>query len=381
MPMTTRHARVPAQAVCLALAVLAALLFGPLPAAQAAVSGTVDVASGDTLRVRSQPNTSSTIVANLADGATVSISCKVTGTTVTGTFGTTSVWYKISSGYATAAYVRAASTVSSCTTSTPTGRVDVASGTTLNVRSGPGSGYSITGTLADGATVALSCQTMGTQQSGTFGTTSVWYKISSGYVTAAYVKASATPSTCSTTAPPPSTTAAQKAINFGLSQLSSRINSVYVGACANAGNARLGYPVSTNTYHPECSSTGQSNYYQSAGRVGYDCSGLVWRMFKEAGVSFNHYSSSTMDDLPQVTKTVANLRPGDLLVRPGRHVAMYIGSYNNVPSIIEATPYGSKTYTTHNGYTYRVNTAGVQILAASVYINDSNYTAHRVPGI
>ena len=67
--------------------------------------GRVDTA-GSPLTVRSGPSTSSTAVGTVADGATVTISCQTTGTSVTGTFGTSTIWDRIGSGrYIADAYV------------------------------------------------------------------------------------------------------------------------------------------------------------------------------------------------------------------------------------------------------------------------------------
>jgi len=54
------------------------------------------------------------------------------------------------------------------------------SGTPLNVRSGPGTSYSIVGSLADGAQVTIQCQTTGTSVTGTYGTSNIWNRIGSG---------------------------------------------------------------------------------------------------------------------------------------------------------------------------------------------------------
>ncbi|GAA3954645.1 hypothetical protein GCM10023085_41390 [Actinomadura viridis] len=63
------------------------------------------------------------------------------------------------------------------------------SGPALTVRSGPGTGYTSAGSVANGASVTITCQTRGTTVTGTYGTSSVWDKISSpaGYVSDAYV--------------------------------------------------------------------------------------------------------------------------------------------------------------------------------------------------
>ncbi|MET7469952.1 peptidoglycan DD-metalloendopeptidase family protein [Micromonospora sp. NPDC005686] len=61
-------------------------------------------------------------------------------------------------------------------------------GSPLTVRSGPGTGYSSVGTVADGATVTIQCQTNGTSVSGTYGTSTIWDRIGSGrFISDAYV--------------------------------------------------------------------------------------------------------------------------------------------------------------------------------------------------
>ncbi|MFF4763900.1 SH3 domain-containing protein [Streptomyces sp. NPDC001292] len=65
----------------------------------------------------------------------------------------------------------------------------VAPGVQLNVRSGPGTGYSIVRTLSEGAQVPIYCQTPGTTVSGYYGTSNIWDNIGSGqYVSDTYVK-------------------------------------------------------------------------------------------------------------------------------------------------------------------------------------------------
>ncbi|MER6208937.1 SH3 domain-containing protein [Streptomyces sp. NPDC001073] len=59
---------------------------------------------------------------------------------------------------------------------------------TLNIRSGPSTGYSIVGTLPASSKVLLYCQTPGTTVTGTYGTSNIWDNISSGeYISDAYV--------------------------------------------------------------------------------------------------------------------------------------------------------------------------------------------------
>ncbi|MGO1068253.1 N-acetylmuramoyl-L-alanine amidase [Lysobacter sp. CA199] len=53
-------------------------------------------------------------------------------------------------------------------------------GTPLNVRSGPGTSFAVAGTLADGASVTIQCQTNGSSVTGTYGTSTLWNRIGSG---------------------------------------------------------------------------------------------------------------------------------------------------------------------------------------------------------
>ncbi|MDT0528020.1 N-acetylmuramoyl-L-alanine amidase [Micromonospora sp. DSM 115977] len=61
-------------------------------------------------------------------------------------------------------------------------------GVSLNVRSGPGTGYAVVGSVADGATVSIYCQAVGTTVTGPYGTSNVWDRIGTNrYVSDAYV--------------------------------------------------------------------------------------------------------------------------------------------------------------------------------------------------
>jgi hypothetical protein len=158
----------------------------------------------------------------------------------------------------------------------------------------------------------------------------------------------------------------RQAISYGMAQL----DALYVG-CA-AGTYRFGTVAPTNLYH-DGTICGQSRVYlQPAGTIGYDCSGLVYKMFQSAGVYFPWTSSSSMQaGIPQVPKS--QIQVGDLLVKSG-HVAVYLGDGDGdgIPSVLEATP----KFQNPNG-----SWTGVMISDARPYLNSSSFTAHRVPGI
>ncbi len=61
------------------------------------------------------------------------------------------------------------------------------SGINLNVRSGASTGFSIVGSLSNGSSVTIFCQTNGQSITGTFGTSKIWNRIGTGrYIPDAY---------------------------------------------------------------------------------------------------------------------------------------------------------------------------------------------------
>ncbi|MER6435571.1 MULTISPECIES: SH3 domain-containing protein [unclassified Streptomyces] len=65
----------------------------------------------------------------------------------------------------------------------------IAPGTSVNVRSGPGTHYPIVRTLPAGSSVPIYCQCPGETVSGYYGTSNIWDNIANGqFVSDAYVK-------------------------------------------------------------------------------------------------------------------------------------------------------------------------------------------------
>lgn len=68
-------------------------------------------------------------------------------------------------------------------------RYPVAPGVRLNVRSGPGTQYSIVRVLPYGASVPINCQKPGETITGPYGTSNIWDNIANGeFVSDAYVQ-------------------------------------------------------------------------------------------------------------------------------------------------------------------------------------------------
>lgn len=72
----------------------------------AAVTGTVNT-SGAALTVRTAPHAKSAAIGSLADGATITIRCQTHGQSITGTYGTTTLWDYVpdKGGFVSDAYV------------------------------------------------------------------------------------------------------------------------------------------------------------------------------------------------------------------------------------------------------------------------------------
>lgn len=141
---------------------------GLISDAQAIKTGTVNISEG--LNLRYGPSASDTLLCELADGESVSILSENGG------------WYKIRTsfdieGYVYKSYI-SASGGSSASSSVQQGKVNV--DTKLNVRSGPGTSYSIKGYLLNNASVVIN------------GSQNGWYSITSssglsGYCSADYI--------------------------------------------------------------------------------------------------------------------------------------------------------------------------------------------------
>ncbi|MBN9109703.1 MAG: C40 family peptidase [Pseudonocardia sp.] len=78
--------------------------------------------------------------------------------------------------------------------------------------------------------------------------------------------------------------------------------------------------------------------YGSAGPSAFDCSGLMYWAFKQAGVTIPRTSRAQSTFGTPVSK--ANLQPGDLVFfyKPVSHVAMYIGNGNVVHASTSGQP-------------------------------------------
>ena len=264
---------------------------------------------GSSLNMRSGPGTGYSKVASIPASATLTITGSENG------------WYKTSyngvSGYVSSSYVTVTENTSESTTpATPststapsepsvetpapsvsgTGKLKTG-GSSLNMRSGPGTGYSKVGSVPASATLTITGKENG------------WYKASyngmSGYVSGDYIIFTAA-------AEPPSE---QTPSNPEPSGTSAATNSDLGAQVVAYAKKFLGIPY----------------VYGANGPSAYDCSSFTQAVYKKFGYSLNRsaagqYNNGTVIEPSQV-------QPGDLLIwraygssSTATHVGIYIGN-------------------------------------------------------
>jgi len=258
-----------------------------------ALTGVVDVGSS-TLRVRSEPNTTSTVLAKLRNGAQVDILSE-----------STDGWYEIafgdSKGYVSSDYVvvnSAEELVSAVAAQSPTAASTASEATAqpaaeaqpeaktlyvrvtasaLNVRSGPGTNYDKVSSLRAGRVVKV------VSDAG-----NGWYQVEQGYISKDYV------------------------IQVDESEATASAKGQEV---ANYALTFVGYPY----------------VYGGSSPKGFDCSGFAKYVYAQFGVTINRTASNQMDNGTPVS--MGELQPGDLVFfkkagtgsKRASHVGVYIG--------------------------------------------------------
>lgn len=320
--------------LCLALGALCAV------GASADSLGTGTVTT-DALRLRSQPNTSSAILTMVNAGTRTDVLSRAENG-----------WYKVSykgtEGYMSAEYVTVEWTVPA------KGRVD-AQGATLNVRSGPGTGYLRIGSLSDGATVAILDLDQG------------WYHIQldalTGYVSADYLlpveETAPAPKVAIQTTPLPA--AEPTAQPDPADQALPVSDEPTLPPEAQEGVSAKGQEV------VDFAKTllGSAYVYGASGPNSFDCSGFVYYVFRHFDVTLNRGATGQLSNGTAIERS--QLRPGDLVFffdgkvsTPVSHVGIYIGgdefihaSTNSYEVVISSMAEGT-TYDRNYVYARRI---------------------------
>lgn len=226
-------------------------------------TGTV---TASVLNVRSGPGTSYSVIFQLSKGTTVTTISKTNG------------WYKITyngkTGYVSSTYL---------TVTESTGTKGTVTASVLNIRSGPGTSYSVLFQLSSGTSVTVVSKSNG------------WYKINyngnTGYASASYISTSSSSGSSSSGSSSSSSTG-EKIVSYAKSKL----------GCKYVWGA-----------------TGPSTF---------DCSGLVQWCHKQVGITTPRVSKDQAASGKAVSKS--NLKPGDCVFfgSPVHHTGIYIGDNN-----------------------------------------------------
>jgi len=263
------------------------LLVSNLAIPALALSGTVNTGSS-TLRVRSEASTSSEVVTKLDNGTKIDvistvedgwyqIACEgVTGFVPSDYLVVDAAEGAVSavSAVAPASAASAASAVAVSQAADP--RYGKVTASSLNIRTGPGTGYDKAASLRAGKVVEIKGESNG------------WYQIDSGYISAEYV--------------------------------------VIVDA-AEAAQSGKGQEIADFAK----SFVGSRYVYGGSSPKGFDCSGFTTYVYKHFGYSINRTASSQMDNGTAVS--MSELQPGDLVFfkksgsgsKRASHVGIYIG--------------------------------------------------------
>lgn len=259
----------------LTVAVSAACMIG---ASAASGVGTVNT---DALRLRDEANTTSTILATASKGDTVVI-LEDAG----------NGWYKVDyntvEGYMSGEYL----TVSAKSDVTIGYGLVQSGGSTLNVRSGPGTSYSKVTSLSDNTVVTI------------VGIDNGWYKIKTsagtvGYVSSEYMV------TCKDSA---------GSRGDGTTAVAVSSNSSMGSQVVAYAKQFLGVPYVYGGNGPSC----------------FDCSGFTSYVYRHFGYTLNRTASTQLSNGVAVSKS--ELQPGDLVFfryntsYPASHVGIYIGN-------------------------------------------------------
>lgn len=197
--MRVRHLAVAAAGLALAVPAAADASLPRGEAPPSVVTGVVQTKPGMRLKVRKAPGAGA-VIARLAAGTRVAIRCQTNGPRVDGRFGRSRVWDQVATrrgvGYVSDAYVFTGSdglVAGVCGRRQAVGRTKPGRIATeslpLIVRGAPRTGARELAKLPTGTTVRISCQTTGEAVQGTFGTSTLWNRITypvTGFVPDSY---------------------------------------------------------------------------------------------------------------------------------------------------------------------------------------------------
>ena len=288
---------------------LTAAVSGLCMASAAAASMGVGTVNTSALRLREAASTDATILATVSEGEKVIVLADAGNN-----------WYKVDyksvEGYMSGDYLTVATQGDAAI---GYGQVSTG-GSTLNMRSGAGTGYGKVATLSDGAIFQIT---------GVYGS---WYKISyngqTGYVSSEYVVTVKETASRGATTSPTSSSIGQQIVAYA--------------------KQFLGTPYVYGGNGPNC----------------FDCSGFTKYVYAHFGVTLNRTATDQLANGTSVSKS--QLQPGDLVffrantTKPVSHVGIYIGGGQFIHA--STNTYSVQIDTLASGYYSRVYVYGRHIM-------------------
>lgn len=330
------------------------VVLGGVVVVGSAIGATSSVVATTTVNLRSGPGTNYAIIGYLPAGATAT----ATGSAVAGQSSTGTTWtpvtYQGRSGYVATSYLR---TVGTSEVSSSGGAVGTAVvNSDVNVRSGPGTSYTIVGGLSAGAEVETTGVTSGgwtqilyggttrwvfgsflgtsgtssdTQTNGQIRTSYDLYLRADGYLGATILALVPANSLLDVTG---NTTAdyTQVVYQGKTGWVASRYTVAATAAplvSSGTGSSSGGLTSSQQKLVDYAKAqVGDAYVWGAEGPSAFDCSGLTRAAYLTVGISLPHHSATQATLGTAVSR--ANLQPGDLIFwySPVSHVSMYIGN-------------------------------------------------------
>ena len=288
--------------LALTLVLLAGVLTVPTFAAGYQMYG-IGFVTATSLRLRQEPNTTSKILATAPRDECVVIISKV------------GQWYKVNynlqEGYMHADYLNVKTARNA---ELGYGKV---TGSSVNLRSGPGTSYAVVGSVKKGDT---SCYIIGLNNG--------WYKVITGskicYIRSDYLELTQIPYENKASSNSP------KFFRLG--------NSTGVAPSPEALNGSSGSANNSSAPQPSASGSqilakaqqylGAPYVYGGASPSGFDCSGFVQYIYRQFGYSINRTATAQLANGTSVSYN--NMQPGDLVFfgsgSSACHVGLYIGN-------------------------------------------------------
>ncbi len=319
-----------------------------------AIAASQTMVTTTTVNMRSGPGSTYAVVDVVDSGARVT----ATGSPVTGPSASNSTWtpvtYNGQSGYIATVYLSVADAADPGGTASGSA-ADAVTNTDVNIRSGPGTTYSIVATVDAGTSIKTTGVTSGSWSQ-------VLYQDVKRWMYTAYLTISGSSSGSSTTygqvrttdnvylrsegyygATILATVPADSIVDVTGQTTDAYTQIVYQGQKGWIASAYTVVVSSGPQYYSSGSSSnltaqqkklvdyvraqvGDAYVWGAEGPNSFDCSGLTMMAYRQIGISLPHHSATQATLGKAVTR--ANLQPGDLIFwySPVSHVSMYVGN-------------------------------------------------------